>query len=198
MFIYESHMGGCLFSAEEELDWEELYCEECGDSDRLIGEYDDPYQFFEDCKEEYDPVYLMRFIEEYFNVTGKGKKLFLVCRDKDSKEIFVCFDPDGYAFGTYHKVPSNFSLDKKYDETVLSAIMPWVEKTHNIKKLYKNDKNILYQITVTKDEDDKEGTASYMWNGWYGYISIEDYHPLPEESWIKEKLLEREEKNNET
>lgn len=37
MFIYEDHMGG-FFDFEEKLDVEELYCEQCGDHDHLIGE----------------------------------------------------------------------------------------------------------------------------------------------------------------
>ena len=36
MYIYESHMGG-LYTSDEPLDYEDLYCEECGDSDWLIG-----------------------------------------------------------------------------------------------------------------------------------------------------------------
>ena len=36
MYIYESHMGG-LFVSDEILDYEQTYCETCGDSDRLIG-----------------------------------------------------------------------------------------------------------------------------------------------------------------
>ena len=36
MYIYESHMGG-LYTSDEPLDYEDLYCEECGDSDSLIG-----------------------------------------------------------------------------------------------------------------------------------------------------------------
>ena len=36
MYIYESHMGG-LYTSDEPLDYEDLYCEECGDSDCLIG-----------------------------------------------------------------------------------------------------------------------------------------------------------------
>ena len=32
MYIYESHMGG-LYTSYEPLDYEDLYCEECGDSD---------------------------------------------------------------------------------------------------------------------------------------------------------------------
>lgn len=36
MYIYESHMGG-LYVSDEQLDYEYLYCEQCGDSDWLIG-----------------------------------------------------------------------------------------------------------------------------------------------------------------
>lgn len=36
MYIYESHMGG-LFVSNEILDYEQTYCETCGDSDWLIG-----------------------------------------------------------------------------------------------------------------------------------------------------------------
>ena len=36
MYIYESHMGG-LFVSDDELDYEQTYCEICGDSDWLIG-----------------------------------------------------------------------------------------------------------------------------------------------------------------
>ena len=36
MYIYESHMGG-LYTSDEPLDYEDLYCEECGDSDSLLG-----------------------------------------------------------------------------------------------------------------------------------------------------------------
>ena len=36
MYIYQSHMGG-LYTSDYELDWDDLYCEECGDSDTLIG-----------------------------------------------------------------------------------------------------------------------------------------------------------------
>lgn len=36
MYIYQSHMGG-LFVSDEILDYEQTYCEECGDSDFLLG-----------------------------------------------------------------------------------------------------------------------------------------------------------------
>ena len=42
-YLYESHMGG-LYLSEYQLDWDDLYCETCGDSDIELGyieNYDD-------------------------------------------------------------------------------------------------------------------------------------------------------------
>lgn len=36
MYIYESHMGS-LFVSNDILDYEQTYCETCGDSDFLLG-----------------------------------------------------------------------------------------------------------------------------------------------------------------
>lgn len=36
MYIYQSHMGG-LFVSDDILDYEQTYCETCGDSDFLLG-----------------------------------------------------------------------------------------------------------------------------------------------------------------
>lgn len=36
MYIYENHMGG-LYTSYDVLDYEDTYCETCGDSDLLIG-----------------------------------------------------------------------------------------------------------------------------------------------------------------
>ena len=36
MYIYESHIGS-LFVSDDELDYEQTYCETCGDSDFLLG-----------------------------------------------------------------------------------------------------------------------------------------------------------------
>ena len=37
MFLYESHLGG-IYTTDCEQDYDDLCCEECGDSDRLLGE----------------------------------------------------------------------------------------------------------------------------------------------------------------
>lgn len=36
MYIYEDHLGG-LYTSDRELSYEERHCEQCGDSDWLIG-----------------------------------------------------------------------------------------------------------------------------------------------------------------
>lgn len=37
-YIYEDHLGGGYYVTEDELDSDELYCEQCGDSDRQVFE----------------------------------------------------------------------------------------------------------------------------------------------------------------
>lgn len=36
MYVYEGHIGS-IYLSDYPLDYEDLYCETCGDSDRLIG-----------------------------------------------------------------------------------------------------------------------------------------------------------------
>ena len=36
MYIYQGHLGG-LYTSDEPLEYDDLYCEECGDSDWLVG-----------------------------------------------------------------------------------------------------------------------------------------------------------------
>ena len=38
-YIYESHMGG-VYCSEENLDYDDLYCETCGDGDSLLGDFE--------------------------------------------------------------------------------------------------------------------------------------------------------------
>ena len=37
-YIYEDHLGGGCYCTDHELDYDELYCEQCGDSDRQVFE----------------------------------------------------------------------------------------------------------------------------------------------------------------
>lgn len=36
LYLYDSHMGG-LYLEDEELDYDDLYCEACNDSDEYLG-----------------------------------------------------------------------------------------------------------------------------------------------------------------
>ena len=45
MYVYESHLGG-LFVEDRMLSFKERFCEDCGDSDVLIGEYSDVQEFW--------------------------------------------------------------------------------------------------------------------------------------------------------
>ena len=53
MYIYESHLGG-LYTSNRELDFDELYCEQCGDSDWLVGYADTREDAWELLKDDTD------------------------------------------------------------------------------------------------------------------------------------------------
>lgn len=58
MYIYESHMGG-LYTSDYPLDYEQTYCETCGDSDWLIG--------YAETREE-----AWEILKDYTNINGSG------------------------------------------------------------------------------------------------------------------------------
>ena len=58
MYIYEGHMGG-LYSSDELKDYEDLYCETCGDSDTYIG--------YAETKEE-----AWNLLKDDVNIDGSG------------------------------------------------------------------------------------------------------------------------------
>lgn len=46
VYVYESHLGG-LYTSDDHIPFDELYCEQCGDSDRCLGWYDTFKEFLE-------------------------------------------------------------------------------------------------------------------------------------------------------
>ena len=52
-YLYESHLGG-LYTSDEQLDYDYLYCAQCGDSDWLIGTFETIKDFWELIKDDYD------------------------------------------------------------------------------------------------------------------------------------------------
>lgn len=68
MYIYDGHMGG-LYVSDEALEYEQLHCETCGDSDTLIGYVDnrkDAERLLESYKDIFDESYIEKFIDKYF------------------------------------------------------------------------------------------------------------------------------------
>lgn len=57
-YLYESHLGG-LYITDEQLDYNMLYCESCGDSDWPIG----PFETIKD---------LWELIKEACDINGSG------------------------------------------------------------------------------------------------------------------------------
>ena len=61
MYIYEDHLGG-LYTSVHELSYEETYCEQCRDSDWLIGYAANRADAWELLKDDWNPEYVKRFI----------------------------------------------------------------------------------------------------------------------------------------
>ena len=40
MYFYRGHLYSNIYTEDYELDYDDLYCEQCGDSDDYLGEYD--------------------------------------------------------------------------------------------------------------------------------------------------------------
>lgn len=54
VYVYENHLGG-LYTSDDYIPFDELYCEQCGDSDWEIGAFDT----FEDFLKSYaDNIYV--------------------------------------------------------------------------------------------------------------------------------------------
>lgn len=91
-YLYESHMGG-LFSVDDMLSPDECYCETCGDSDWLIGEYETLKDFWNLIKDDcningcggYDLTYVYPMIVEEFELPYK-----VLYEDKYMKDYGFC------------------------------------------------------------------------------------------------------------
>lgn len=51
MYLYESHQGG-IYTDENALPFDELYCETCGDADTCLGTYNNLEEFWNLIKDE--------------------------------------------------------------------------------------------------------------------------------------------------
>lgn len=75
-YLYESHLGG-LYTSDEQMSHEDLYCDACNDYDFEIGHYDNIKEFWDLIKDDcdidgnsggYSMRYIYPFIVEEFNL----------------------------------------------------------------------------------------------------------------------------------
>ena len=52
-YLYQGHMGG-LYTSNEPIDYDRLYCEQCGDSDWFLGTFETLKDFWDLIKDECD------------------------------------------------------------------------------------------------------------------------------------------------
>jgi hypothetical protein len=67
MYIYEGHIGS-IYTSENQIDYDDLYCETCGDKDYLIGYADtleEALALFSD--EDWNMDYIKECLEGSFN-----------------------------------------------------------------------------------------------------------------------------------
>jgi len=70
MYFYESHLSGVIYTTDYEKDYDELYCDECGDSDWYIGEFDSWEDFISQIDPEVDFTYCSpEFLAEMSGLT---------------------------------------------------------------------------------------------------------------------------------
>ena len=81
-YLYESHMGG-YYSSEKKLSYNALYCEECGDSDYLVGSFTDENSL-KKLLNDLDKEYVEKIIEQEFFESMKNydKNILINIMDK--------------------------------------------------------------------------------------------------------------------
>ena len=93
-YLYEGHLGN-LFSTPYELDYEDCYCDECGDSDYLIGSYETIEEFWNlienDCDLDghggWSLQYVFPLMASEFNLLDRFEMNGEFCGDLPEDEI---------------------------------------------------------------------------------------------------------------
>jgi len=107
MYYYESHMGG-IYTTEEELDYDSLYCDECGDSDWYIGNFNTFEDFLTYYADEinyygcggYDLQYLINDLSPTFDydkalqIVKENKKGVMIDKYKFIDEMMETLCPE--------------------------------------------------------------------------------------------------------
>lgn len=198
MYVYESHLGG-LYSSEEEYDFDTLYCEECGDSDLLIGEFDknDPDAFWNCMIENEGCIYsestISNFIADNFNVQHPAY-VYLIIWLKGKNKVVVNYFVSGRKFGEVHSVPHNFCYRLRIMDDVASdiynSIVYWdvMDGDVELKDVVTSD-GATYLICETEVEFDGDTDATLFRD--VGWISPDDIKAAPKEEVVVEYIRGR-------
>ena len=154
IYVYESHMGG-LYTTGYEQDWDELYCEQCGDSDFLLGSFEDddiegvwnmlkPNDIccigcehkddcMEDCEKISDSSYMdcnygLIYVQKFLFETFPEAKfhiIYLITRDKKTGKVYANCSPNGYKFGEAYAIPYALCHQEELAEKMAISLKPW-------------------------------------------------------------------------
>ena len=117
MYIYGSHLGG-IYTSDEEIPFEDLYCEECGDSDTELGEADTIAEAWQVLKPQtaiseecggYEPAYILpilaSFVDEDTKIPDLKVNDYGISRlpDKKIKKLIIKLTGDTRAMTPDHE-----------------------------------------------------------------------------------------------
>jgi hypothetical protein len=94
-YIYDSHLGG-IYVSDSLMNHEELYCEQCGDSDQLLGTFETLKEFW-------------NVIKDDCSIDGSGgyslQHVFTIIFSEFDYPFHICFDSyydaeDGFCSNT--------------------------------------------------------------------------------------------------
>ena len=87
LYLYENHLGG-LYTTTDLLDFDSLYCEQCGDSDSCLGSFSTLAEFWKLISENeciFDLQYIYPLAVRYFCLPYT-----VTYKDKNEKHYGVC------------------------------------------------------------------------------------------------------------
>lgn len=195
-YIYRSHMGG-LYTSDEPIKPEDLYCETCGDSDEYIGTASNSEEAWEllkplTCCGENDfgllLLYVMNFLEENF-FSKEGMYVVLNAYTVDRYNNIYRFTRSEEV----EELPVAYCVCEELKKEVAKALFDYVlyyadcmyVNGYDLEGFTDLNKNLLaykisiatYFISLKDREDDIEpasgmtyNQAMYIDDGYYGFI----------------------------
>lgn len=219
MYIYENHMGG-LYTSEEELDYDVLYCEQCGDSDSLIGTADsideawemlkpwdlycekcdiDPDEDWETCNSScpyeadmgWNHCYSLGYVLEFLGESFECEDpVYVAFVGKCGDYVFYEAEADKCGRGIF---PVKFCWKEEFAEKTARGLSLLLETPDTVKKfgeINKDGKRIL--VYICEDiEPENLGEDVCWWKGEdFGYCGWKKLEDTRPQNDVDRKILE--------